>query len=160
MKATIEQNCAKDHPNKVDELKEAIGLLPLYLEKIKDSASRAASYVEAQSVSDVSYEIAKLSDMLQNMISIFSQIKRETNSLIRASRENMPQQSFHFESPLGDKTAKIHLLSILKGIKAAHASNDTLMLVDLLEYELKDNLTQWKIRVFPQIKQLIQLASH
>ena len=52
------------------------------------------------------------------------------------------------------KQLEIHLLSVVKGILTAEKKNDTVMLMDLLEYELKDNLTQWKITAIPQIKRL------
>ena len=50
------------------------------------------------------------------------------------------------------KALKIHQLSIIKALKSAQSKNDQLMLTDLLEYELKDNLTQWKISAIPQLK--------
>jgi hypothetical protein len=33
--------------------------------------------------------------------------------------------------------------------------SDNIMLIDLIEYELRDSLTQWKIRVLPKLKSLI-----
>ena len=61
---------------------------------------------------------------------------------------------------LGDKFEKtetlqnleIHLLSVLKGLVPAKEKNDIIMLSDLLEYELIDNLTQWKIKAIPELK--------
>ncbi len=49
---------------------------------------------------------------------------------------------------------EIHLLSIMKALLQAKEKNDTIMLCDLLEYELADNLTQWKIKVLPELKKL------
>lgn len=42
---------------------------------------------------------------------------------------------------------QIQLFSILKGLKLAFATSDSEMLTDLLEHELRDNLTQWKIQL-------------
>jgi len=53
------------------------------------------------------------------------------------------------------KELQINLLSIIKGIITAHKKNDILMLTDLLEHELKDNLTQWKIFILPAIKKAL-----
>lgn len=50
------------------------------------------------------------------------------------------------------KNLQIHLLSVLKAIETAHNSKDVVMLEDLLEFELKDNLTKWKILVTPILK--------
>ena len=49
---------------------------------------------------------------------------------------------------------EIHLLSVMKALLQAKEKNDTIMLCDLLEYELMDNLTQWKIKVLPELKKL------
>ena len=48
----------------------------------------------------------------------------------------------------------IHLLSILKALIPAKENGDIIMLCDLLEYELIDNLTQWKIKIVPALKRL------
>jgi hypothetical protein len=47
---------------------------------------------------------------------------------------------------------EIGLLSILKAVLPAKEKNDIIMFCDLLEYELIDNLTQWKIQVIPELK--------
>lgn len=52
------------------------------------------------------------------------------------------------------KQLEIHLLSVIKAILYAKKKGDDIMLIDLLEHELKDNLTQWKISAIPQIKKL------
>ena len=49
---------------------------------------------------------------------------------------------------------EIHILSILKALIPAKEKEDIIMLCDLLEYELIDNLTQWKIRAVPELKKL------
>jgi len=55
----------------------------------------------------------------------------------------------------GIKQSHIHLLFIIKGINQAHLKQDSLVLEDLIKYELKDNLTQWKIYLIPLIKRLL-----
>lgn len=59
-------------------------------------------------------------------------------------KENLPLQEL-----------QIHLLSVLKAIHTAFKKEDWIMLTDLLEYELKDNLTQWKILIIPNIKMFL-----
>jgi hypothetical protein len=49
---------------------------------------------------------------------------------------------------------EIHMLSVLKALLQAKEKEDIIMLCDLLEYELMDNLTQWKIKVLPELKRL------
>lgn len=53
------------------------------------------------------------------------------------------------------KDSHVHLLFILKGINQAQQKHDALVLEDLIKYELKDNLTQWKIDLIPLIKRLL-----
>lgn len=53
------------------------------------------------------------------------------------------------------KNSHIHLLSVMKGISQARQKMDRLVLEDLIKYELKDNLTQWKIDFIPQTKRLL-----
>jgi len=60
----------------------------------------------------------------------------------------------------GHKNLEIHLLSVLKGLLAAKERNDVIMISDLLEYELKENITQWKIKVIPEMKTLKNLLKN
>jgi hypothetical protein len=55
----------------------------------------------------------------------------------------------------GIKNSHIHLLSVMKGISQARQKADMPVLEDLIKYELKDNLTQWKIDFIPQTKRLL-----
>jgi hypothetical protein len=53
------------------------------------------------------------------------------------------------------KNSHIHLLFIMKGMNSAQLKQDIVALEDLIKYELKDNLTQWKIDLIPQTKKLL-----
>jgi hypothetical protein len=53
------------------------------------------------------------------------------------------------------KNSHIHLLSVMKGITQARQKMDRVVLENLIKYELKDNLTQWKIDFIPQTKRLL-----
>lgn len=66
-------------------------------------------------------------------------------------RTDMPERSFKDENL---QKLEIHLLSVIKALVQAKEKNDVIMLCDLLEYELIDNLTQWKIKVLPELKKL------
>lgn len=133
----------------VQELAEAAGLMPKYLDMIKKSVAAATDKIKAEGAAEGAGELGLIADKLTRMISIFGIIHRDTRSLGPrniGSEENIKQ-------------IKIHLLSILKAVKTAENNRDSTMLVDLLEYELQDNLTQWKIKAIPQIKEMIQAAS-
>lgn len=53
------------------------------------------------------------------------------------------------------KDSHIHLLFIMKGMISTQLKNDNLALEELIKYELKDNLTQWKIHLIPKIKAVL-----
>lgn len=53
------------------------------------------------------------------------------------------------------KESHIHLLFIMKAMNQAQLKQDFVALEDLIKYELKDNLTQWKIDLIPQTKKLL-----
>jgi hypothetical protein len=53
------------------------------------------------------------------------------------------------------KSSHIHLLFIMKAMNQAQLKQDTVALEELIKYELKDNLTQWKIDLIPQTKKLL-----
>jgi hypothetical protein len=53
------------------------------------------------------------------------------------------------------KESHIQLLFILKGVVQAQQKQDLFALEDLIKYELRDNLTQWKIDLIPQTKRLL-----
>jgi hypothetical protein len=52
----------------------------------------------------------------------------------------------------GAKESHVHLLFIIKGMNQACQKEDALALEDLIKYELKDNLTQWKIDLIPRVR--------
>lgn len=66
-------------------------------------------------------------------------------------------QKRHKLNLLGARESHVHLLFIMKGINQAHQKGDTVALEDLIKYELKDNLTQWKIDLIPQAKRHLTL---
>lgn len=55
----------------------------------------------------------------------------------------------------GVKESHLHLLYVMKAMNQAREKQDYVALEDLIKYELKDNLTQWKIDLLPQIKKLL-----
>lgn len=53
------------------------------------------------------------------------------------------------------KQSHIHLLFVIKALHQASKKQDLVALEELIKYELKDNLTQWKIDLIPQTKRLL-----
>ena len=73
------------------------------------------------------------------------------SNVYQVIRKDLNGKSFKDESI---QKLEIHLLSVLKALLQAKEKEDIIMLCDLLEYELVDNLTQWKIKVLPELKKL------
>lgn len=88
---------------------------------------------------------------ISNNLELFVQI------VIELHRSFHTDEKIKMESTTDIKNLKIHLLSIIKAIYSAKQKNDEIMLCDLIEYELKDNLTQWKINIIPSIRKNVKL---
>ena len=83
---------------------------------------------------------------LVDLIDLFIQLISKVHKTVRAYNENF------FKDNDTIRNLEIHLLSILKALIPAREKNDIIMLSDLLEYELADNLSQWKIKAIPLMK--------
>ncbi|MBD64110.1 MAG: hypothetical protein CME62_02810 [Halobacteriovoraceae bacterium] len=96
-------------------------------------------------------KLEKLNEEEQLLQENVSKILSSLNIVIKATR--FLHLSFNKqEQLLKFKTLQIHLLSIMRAARNAQSSNDQIMLSDLLEYELVDNLKQWKILIIPSLK--------
>ena len=124
-------------------LTETVVLLPQYIDRILLNIDESISLLNGNE--SYQEEISKIYDNLSNFISLVSIIFRES---IFQTYDNQTNEVL--------KTLKIHQLSIVKALKSATLNQDKHMLTDLLEYELKDNLTQWKISAIPQLKQALK----
>jgi hypothetical protein len=85
------------------------------------------------------------------IMDLFVQLMSRIYKTIRKRHTEQLQATTTFQN------LEIHLLSIMKALLPAKEKNDIIMLNDLLEYELTDNLTQWKIKAIPELKKLRDL---
>jgi len=83
-----------------------------------------------------------------DLMDLYIQLITKVYSVLRTELEG---HSFKDENV---QKLEIHLLSVVKALLQAKEKEDVIMLCDLLEYELIDNLTQWKIKVLPELKKL------
>lgn len=91
------------------------------------------------------YWIKQLTQMTID-IQQFVEITTLTSKLISTQKkQSLPQV----------KESHIHLLFIIKAINQARIKSDLIALEELIKYELKDNLTMWKIDLISQIKRLL-----
>ena len=99
---------------------------------------------EMQSANSMFAEVIEIMDL-------FVQLMSKIHSTLRT---NLGEKFIKTETL---QNLEIHLLSILKGLVPAKEKNDIVMLCDLLEYELIDNLTQWKIKAIPELKKFKEI---
>ena len=83
-----------------------------------------------------------------DLMDLYIQLISKVYGVIRIELQG---QSFKDESI---QKLEIHLLSVIKALLSAKEKEDVIMLCDLLEYELVDNLTQWKIKALPELRKL------
>jgi hypothetical protein len=89
----------------------------------------------------------KFGDVI-DIMDLFVQLMGKINKTLKT---NLPD-SYTKSNTI--QNLEIHLLSVLRSLVPAKEKNDIIMLCDLLEYELIDNLTQWKIKAIPELKSL------
>ncbi len=85
---------------------------------------------------------------LVDIIDLFLQLQSQINVVLK---QRFPKQ---YKKSEATQQLEIHLVAVLKSLIPAKESNDIIMLCDLLEYELTDNLLQWKSKVLPNLAKL------
>jgi hypothetical protein len=123
-------------------------LLDALLGHVDTTSELAAEIVECIKKDERDLQNRKI-DLLNDALSVF------VEGVITLHSKYKAFENYSTDEMNSLKSSKIHLLGVLKGIKMALEKSDNIMLIDLIEYELRDSLTQWKIRVLPKLKSLI-----
>ena len=100
------------------------------------------NYIESFSSDKEYFRNLQLSSMSADITKFVELTTLLSKILVTKKKINVPEI----------KQSHIHLLFVLKGINQAQQKHDSVVLEDLIKYELKDNLTQWKIDIIPLIK--------
>jgi hypothetical protein len=116
---------------------ETLNLSLTAIDKISKTLTDCSNLSYNELVCRLSVSVELIDITLKNVIQAHSDFNIPTNVTYPSG--------FNFHK------LKIHLLSIFKAVGIALKTQDHVMLSDLLEYELKDNITQWKIYVIPSI---------
>ena len=122
-------------------LSETIGLTLEYLSDI---------LIDLQTIGD--FQIERESAWNRRLAELTQAVGQfvELSTLISQTLKLKTKQSL----PLV-KESHLSLLYILKAMNQAQVKQDYMALEELIKYELKDNLTQWKIDLIPQFKKLL-----
>ena len=123
-----------------DSLDDCSGYIDVVVDKI---AHLSALYSQN--------EVRKANVLFGEVVEIMDLFVQLVSKIHKTIRKNYPDklQNNHTLQKL-----EIHLLSVLKALLPAKEKEDIIMLCDLLEYELVDNLTQWKIQAIPELKRI------
>jgi hypothetical protein len=120
-------------------LSQALGLVSELLtsifQGIDSPLSEQSFQIIDEQIMDLSGEISQLVEITTLMTKLLPGSKKDLVSAIKESH--------------------INLLFILKAINQAREKRDLIALSDLIKYELRDNLTMWKIEFIPLTKRLL-----
>jgi hypothetical protein len=115
-----------------------------YIDVLNEKIINLTRLYQAGESQKANEEFSDMIDILDLYVQLFAKIHttlKRVSDLPKATSEDIQKLD-------------IHLLSVLKALIPAKEKNDVIMLCDLLEYELVDNLTQWKIKIIPSLKKL------
>ncbi|MFA6237297.1 MAG: hypothetical protein WC635_08240 [Bacteriovorax sp.] len=115
-----------------------------YVDYITSKIHQLIGFYNAGELDQANATFMEVVDLMDLYIQLITRV-------YRVLRTDLQGQSFKDENV---QKLEIHLLSIIKALLQAKEKEDAIMLCDLLEYELVDNLTQWKIKVLPELKKL------
>lgn len=123
---------------------EALDSCNDYIDVLTENILELVSLYKKDKIDDANILFSNLVDILDLYIQLISRI----HSTLKVNfKEQIENASILQE-------LEIHLLSVIKAILPAKENGDIIMLSDLLEYELVDNLTQWKIKAIPLMKRM------
>lgn len=126
---------------------DVLNISSKYIDIVIDKIKIAVKLYHQDEIVEASSEFAEITEILDLFIQLMTTIHQTIDV----------KKDLKLDSGKALYDLEIHLLSVLKSLIPAHEKNDIIMLCDLLEYELIDNLTQWKISVIPKLKKLQQV---
>jgi len=128
----------------IDLAFEALDSCNKYVDIVIQKIQKISNNFSNNNIAEANAEFADVIEILDLFIQLMTRINKTIHS----------QGNIKFEKSEVIKKLEIHLLAVLKALIPAREKNDIIMLSDLLEYELVDNLTQWKIKAIPDLKKL------
>ncbi|OUR93027.1 hypothetical protein A9Q84_21220 [Halobacteriovorax marinus] len=126
---------------------EALNDCSSYIDTIVEKINLLTEYQNENKQHEANLMFGEVIEIMDLFVQLMSRIYKT----VRKRHTHQLQATETFQQ------LEIHLLSIMKTLLPAKEKNDIIMLNDLLEYELIDNLTQWKIKAIPELKKLRDL---
>lgn len=94
-------------------------------------------------------QFTTLIDNINLFIELVYRVQHTISKRLAKNKNAQPENS-------PKKRVEIEFLNVITQITKSRERNDTTMLCDLLEYDLKDNLDKWKTIVIPEISKSIE----
>ncbi len=133
--------------NRLDIVFSLLEKSSLCLDQLIDKTSKVSNLYAEGEIEKADIYFIDLINTLDLFIELMTNIHRSVR--IELSMKMSSGKTFH--------ELEIHLLSVLKAVLKAKEKQDLIMLYDLIEYELLDNLKQWKIIAIPELRNLKQV---
>ncbi len=126
----------------LDLAKDSLLSCNMYIDHITERIRITVDSFKSNKMDEANHFFAEVIETVDLFIELIAKIQQTLES-------EWPNRNLSNSS---QKELEIDLLNIFKSLIPARENNDIIMLCDLLEYELLDNLKQWKQRVIPEIK--------
>lgn len=123
---------------------EAIESCGKYIDVIIENIQKLTVSYQENRLNEADIKFSETIEILDLFIQLMSRIYKNLKD----------NKNISFDKAPSIQQLEVHLLSILKGLVPAKEKKDIIMLCDLLEYELIDNLKQWKVSVIPSLKKI------
>ncbi len=137
-------NNEKNLQNSLDLAFESLESCNTYIDHLTGLVYKT---IEAYHAGNLDQGNAAFADMVE-ILDLYVQLMTKIYASLRQQTKEPIAKDDSFQN------LEIHLLSIMKAVLPAKEKGDIIMLCDLLEFELIDNLTQWKIKAIPELKKL------
>ncbi|MBT3979866.1 MAG: hypothetical protein HOE90_00855 [Bacteriovoracaceae bacterium] len=128
--------------NKIDLAFDALAACPDYIDTIILRINKLTGHYNKNEIDQANSCFAQVVESLDLFVQLLANVHHTLRT--KYNKRLSSNKTFH--------QLEIHLLAIMKALLPAKEKNDLIMLCDLLEYELVDNLTQWKINAIPELK--------
>lgn len=121
---------------------DVLSTCPKYIDNIIFKIDEIIDAYDQNNLNEATRIFCETLDFIDLFVKLFTNLNKTLKPLVLKDVE--------FNENL--QRLELHLLSVMKSLIPAKEKNDIIMLCDLLQYELVDNLTQWKMKIIPDYK--------
>lgn len=119
-----------------------------HCQRFLDNINKQVNFILLSLKTSNAEELYDLFATLSESLDLFFELSSKLVSIMKKKILNSVDKSLILEV----KQLNIQHLSIIRSLMYCFKTKDFIGFADLLEYELKDGLTQWKINFIPRLK--------